>query len=444
MSVQIASPLPSRLFAANAGDGVHTLNTAIGSNISELDWQRVPVNQRQKQFKFQYEQVAAHWESIVQYLDQSCAQTQMEIQRLQGDRTLKADNPAAHADGLKSLRKQLELRQAAWRRVKAYVTDKTCPKMLDLFYLNQTRQHLQTIANALQNPAINEVDKLPELIELSHGLGVCKEGVAINIIECARQLHQKGQPNKLHALYQQTRATLIDQLLLQAVRSSHASQADHPMVKSFEIHDVQALRNALSESLGLARLQDKHISKQYETTVGAIAKAVIPSLVTRHAVATLMAEKIHARATQILGNQSAGVDALIGLETALKDELGVGLDVVLDPITLEPMPKDQITEALLKGDAGLPAEQHEGEVTQAQLDHAMAAFFDKGTTTSEARSSRRIPTSRGMSGMLMDKLNDTGQASKKSEEESRKKELERRLEMTRNSYVEHLLARKRP
>ncbi|HEX4842995.1 MAG TPA: hypothetical protein VFV57_04940 [Limnobacter sp.] len=383
--------------AAHAGQAV----------VSQTEWDATPAKQRVVQFKAQIDQVHMHWNTILDCMDHACTHTKTQLAALRNNETHRTQNPAEHQAQLASLTRQLELRQAAWQRTKAYVSEQTAPKMLDLFYLNQTRQHLQTIAQAVSNPALNRVDTLAELVELSHGLGVCKEGVALNIMECAGQLHRKTLPNKLHAVFQQSREELLQQLLLRAVRTSHASvsppeaaraasrhgtltglqESESLTMKSLEIHDVQALRNALSDTLGLEYVADRHISRKYESEIGQIARAVIPALLTPRAVARVMAEKIHQRTQQLLDLQGPAAHAgpnFTAIETALQEEFGVGVDTALDPISFQACDVDGLTTTLLQQRyPDIAPTAHAAAATPAQQHEAMQAFLGKGKLVSD-------------------------------------------------------------
>ena len=436
------------------GPSTGTTNHSSIAIIGQSEWDQVPVKHRATHFATQIASINTHWDTMLNILDQACKDTESNIARLKANTALQRDNPSLHQDQLKALNQQLSSRKAAWQRMKSHVVETTKPNMLDLFYLNQTRQHLQTIAEVLQNPAISLNDKLPELVELTHGLGVCREGVALNIMECARQMHQKALPNKLHAVYKQSRNELIHQLLLRAVRTSHAgAQADSAnqtdskpglltamrenkslTIESIEIHDVQALKNALGETLGLDYVADRHISRKYEAEVGAIARQVIPGLITTHSVASLMAEKIHERTKQIIGSTNSNPEHTVDLtplRTALNDEFGVGLDIAIDSVSLSPLPIDAIVQALLDSHTDMPRELQDATVTPGQLDLAMQAFVGKGKLTSDLRgvSSRQFFDSTYRA-MLTAKL-ASGSPPGQTEDEKRK--AKHRLELMEDS-----------
>lgn len=169
---------------------------------------RLGSSQRQQKFSGHYQEVADHLNSIIHY-----AQTGVQI----ASRALsKAKSDAGQSptpdqkSKILSAEKLLKSRHRIQKRFMDYSYNKAAPGMLDLFYLNQTRQHLGEIVKVLQNTEIADDNKLPALEELSSRLDVCREGTALNIMECASQLHLKSQPNKFHAAYQQARKELIN------------------------------------------------------------------------------------------------------------------------------------------------------------------------------------------------------------------------------------------
>ena len=175
------------------------------------------------------------------------------------------------------------------------------------------------------------------LLELGKGLDVCKEGVALNIAACAKTLRTSLEGNPLKGLYSAARDTLINQHLLQAVRLSHKNQ-QNKVQTSLEIHEVQALRNALADKLGLEEVSDRHISQNYQKVVGAIANDAIPSLITTHAVASRVADELlnHLRATGLVKGDWA--DAKVNVEgeayqvlcASLKQDLGIDPNLLLE------------------------------------------------------------------------------------------------------------------
>ncbi|HEX4855911.1 MAG TPA: hypothetical protein VFV28_03820 [Limnobacter sp.] len=299
------------------------------------------------------------------------------------------------------------------KRLTRYVGEKTAEGMLDLFYLNQTRQHLAEIAKTVENQNIPDAEKMPLLEEMSFGLDVCKEGVAMNIMECASQCHLKSLPNKLHAAYQQAREELINTYLLMAVRASHAEEwspeenakdigpgkapagslgdykeSASKTFKSLEIHEVQSLRNALSKELGLDYLADRHISMNYQEVVGQIARDKIPQLITTHNVAKLVAEKVVQRAKQLLEENSSGeklaspdkiLDAYGAMSSTLMEEFGpeakavFEYDTTINSIVL--LNADDLAEAWSASPTLLPQEKSTIKVEQQHVRQMVTAFF---------------------------------------------------------------------
>jgi hypothetical protein len=379
--------------------------------IGHDDWQRLGSSQRQQRFSDQYEAVAKHLQSIIQYADKGVQTATVALNKANSDagQPPTPDQKSAVLSAERLVKSRLAMRQ----RLMDYSHNKAAPGMLDVFYLNQTRQHLGEIAKVLQNDNVPDDDKFPALEELSSRLDVCPEGTALNILECASQLHLKSQPNKFHAAYQQAREELINTHLLSAVRASHAKNwSTHEMeevrlgkrfagslgkykenksdtLKSIEIHEVQSLKNALSKELGLDYLADRHISLNYEKQVGDIAKKHIPKLITTHAVGQLLAEKILARAEQLLksdprvtDNQnkiSFGTDIQQALNTTLKEEFGEEAsavfewDIDLDAAVLRSA--SEIAEEWSSPGTTLPQEAAIGVVTQEDVEKTIDAFF---------------------------------------------------------------------
>ena len=389
----------------------HTGNGPDLSPIGYDDWEHLGSSQRQQRFSGHYKAVADHLQSIIQYADQGVQAAAAAVNKAKSDAGQYPTPDQMNA--VLSATRLLNSRQAIQKRLMDYSSNKAAPGMLDVFYLNQTRQHLGEIAKVLQNNNVPDDDKFPALEELSSRLDVCREGTALNILECATQLYFKSQPNKFHAAYQQAREELINTHLLSAVRASHAKNwSSHEIeeidlgkrfagslekykenksdtFKSVEIHEVQSLKNALSNELGLDYLADRHISLNYEKQVGDIAKQHIPKLITTHAVGQLLAEKILARAEQLLKsdprvtcNQNKitfGTDIQQALNTTLKEEFGEEASAVfewdddLDAAVLRSA--DEIALEWATSCTTLPQETTNGVVTQEDVEKTIDAFF---------------------------------------------------------------------
>lgn len=393
---------------------------ASGSNLSPIshdDWQRLSLSQKQQQFSGHFKEVTDHLNSIIQYADQAVQFASGALNKATSDA-----GPHPTPDQKKvivSAERLLKSRQAMQKRLMDYSHNKAAPGMLDVFYLNQTRQHLGEIVKVLQDCNVPDADKTPVLEELSSRLDVCREGTALNIMECASQLHLKSQPNKFHAAYQQAREELINTHLLSAVRASHAKNwtADEKeevrlgkrfegslskykenkseTFKSVEIHEVQSLRNALSKELGLPYLADRHISLNYEKQVGDIAKKHIPKLITKHAVGLLLAEKILARAEQLIGaDQRVDTSDSLGgkrlkttidlttqdaLNTTLKQEFGdeVGSIFEYDDASASVVLRsaDELAQEWASSTTTLPQEATTGVVKREDVEKTIDAFF---------------------------------------------------------------------
>lgn len=326
--------------------------------IQAKDWNSLSSNQRQTRFKAHYDAVHTSWKTITTFLEKSV------------DQAAQASNADPANPALKHL---LASRKKALRQLKNYLFDKADPKMLDPMYLNQTREHLQDIQQQLGNDQIDLESRLGAVLELVQGLDVCKEGVALNILACAKNLNARTQGHPLVGRYKSARDELINQYLLQAVRASHATpvfakenekglpigyeESKRPLHQSMEIHDVQALRNALSKELGLEYLQDRYINPNYGNAIGSIAKSQIPQLVTTHAVASRLADDLlnWMRGTGLLTEQVLSVDGhsdkhLVvdvsgshykDLTTSLHNEMGVEAALLFDS------PDDDFTKLAL-------------------------------------------------------------------------------------------------
>lgn len=376
--------------------------------IQANEWKSLSSNQRQTQFKAHYDAVHTSWKGITTFLEKSVDQAAQ----------------ASSADpGNPSLKNLIANRKKALRQLKHYLFDKADPKMLDPMYLNQTREHLQDIHQQLGNEDIDTESRLGAVLELVQGLDVCKEGVALNILACAKNLNARTQGHPLAGLYRSARDELINQHLLKAVRASHATpvyankqaggqivefkDSEQPSHKALEIHEVQALRNALSKELGLQYLPDRYINPNYEKAIGSIAKSQIPQLITTHAVASRVADELlnWMRGTNLLSEQVLSVDGRSDkhlvvdvsgnqykdLTTSLHNEMGVEASLLFDS------PDDDFTKLALvshealtarlaewigneQGKTGSPA-QGLGEavhhaVTDEQVNKAMSHFLE--------------------------------------------------------------------
>lgn len=325
--------------------------------ISAEEWKSLSSNQRQTRFKAHYDAVQHSWKGIEAFLEKSVDQAAQALNAEPADTSLKT---------------LTEGRKKALQQLKAYLFDRAHPKMLDPLYLNQTREHLEEIHTHLGNQNLDSDIKLGAVMELARGLGVCKEGIALNILACAKTLNARNQPHPLHGLYKTARDELINQHLLTAVRLSHATpvysgkltgqptgyrESERPQHRALEIHEVQALRNALSGELGLQYIPDKYINPHYEKAIGAIAKSRIPQLITTHAVASRVADEVMnwMRGTGLLSEQVIQVDGTSAprqvmdisgdqykdLCTSLQNELG------LEPALLFDTPDDDFTRLAL-------------------------------------------------------------------------------------------------
>lgn len=320
-------------------------------------WKSLPSNQRQIQFKAHFHSVQNSWKGIAAFLEKSLDQVEQALN----------DEPANT-----SLNTLAEGRKKALQQLKAYLFDRAHPNMLDPLYLNQTREHLEEIHTHLGKQNLDSDIKLGALMELARGLGVCKEGVALNILACAKTLNARNQPHPLHGMYTTARDELINQHLLAAVRHSHATpvysgkptgqptgylESKRAKHSALEIHEVQALRNALSGELGLQYIPDQYINPHYEKVIGAIAQSGIPKLITTHAVATRVADEVMnwMRGTGLLSEQLIEVDGTTAprqvvdisgeqykdLCTTLHNEMG------LEPALLFDTPDDDFTRLAL-------------------------------------------------------------------------------------------------
>jgi len=310
-------------------------------------WHSLSSDQRQIRFKAHYDAVQTSWKGISEFLEKSVDQAGQAL-------NAEPANPAKLA--------LLASRKKALRQLNNYLFDKAHPKMLDPMYLNQTREHLQDIHQQLGNPDIDSESRLGAVLELVQGLDVCREGVALNILACAKNLNTRTQGHPLAGLYHNAREELINQHLLRAVRASHSTpvysnkqgttklighkESQKTLDKSMEIHDVQALRNALSKELDLEYQPDKYIDQDYEDDIGTIAKAQIPQLITTHAVASRVADDLlnRIRSTGLLSEQVLSVDGnsamhqvvdISGnqykdLTTTLQNEMGVDASLLFD------------------------------------------------------------------------------------------------------------------
>lgn len=332
--------------------GTHAENPVSGKNgklqpIHTQDWNSLSSSQRQTQFKDHYKAVQTSWKGIEAFLEKSV------------DQAAQASSADPANPALKNL---LASRKKALRQLKNYLFDKAAPRMLDPMYLNQTREHLQDIHKQLGNEKIDLESRLGAALELVQGLDVCNEGVALNIQACAKNLNVRTQGHPLAGLYQSAREELINQHLLKAVRTSHSTpvfakqnegdqpigykESKHPLHQSMEIHDVQALRNALSKELGLQYQHDRYINPHYEKAIGSIAQSQIPQLITTHAVACHVADELlnWMRGTGLLSEQVLSVDGTSGahqvvditgnqykdLTTSLQNEMGVDAALLFD------------------------------------------------------------------------------------------------------------------
>lgn len=383
------------------------------------DWKSLSSDQRQTQFKAHYKAVQNSWKGISAFLEQSVNQA---------EQALNSDPTNA------SLKTLTEGRRKALQQMKAYLFDRTHPKMLDLLYLNQTREHLEEIHTHLGNQKLDTDIKLGAVLELARGLGVCKEGVALNILACAKTLNARNQSHPLHGLYKTARDELINQHLLTAVRLSHATpvysgktagqptgylESKRPQHRALEIHEVQALRNALSGELGLQYIPDKYINPHYEKAIGAIAKSRIPQLITTHAVATRVADEVMnwMRGTGLLSEQIIQVDGTSAprqvvdisgdqykdLCTTLQNELG------LEPALLFDTPDDDFTRLVLVSSETLTdrlvdwihteqdqpdspvkglCETSDGAVSNHEIREAMRSFLEPKTNSDTSHISK--------------------------------------------------------
>lgn len=402
----------------------HAENSVSGKNgklqpISAEEWKPLSSNQRQTQFKTHYDAVQNSWKGIEAFLEKSV------------DQAVQALNAEPANPSLKTL---AEGRRKALQQLKAYLFDRAHPKMLDPLYLNQTREHLEEIHTHLGNQKLDRDIKLGAVMELARGLGVCKEGVALNILACAKTLNTKSLPHPLHGLYKTARDELINQHLLTAVRLSHATpvhsdaqtgqptsyrESERPLHKAMEIHEVQALRNALSGELGLQYIPDKYINPHYEKAIGAIAKSHIPQLITTHAVATRVADEVMnwMRGTDLLNERTIQVDGTSAprqvvdisgnqykdLCTILQNELG------LEPALLFDTPDDDFTRLALvspetltdrlvdwiqseQDKPGSPVkglgEARHGAVSNHEIREAMRSFLEPKTNSDNSHISK--------------------------------------------------------
>ncbi|HEY1057484.1 MAG TPA: hypothetical protein VGE55_02000 [Limnobacter sp.] len=189
---------------------------------------------------------------------------------------------------------------------------------------------LGEFVEALGNPDLGQHHKTSALLNLAQGLGVCKEGECLNILESTRML--KGSAAGLKMRWQQAVHQLVEQQLLALVRHEGSIHRSASLAKQLEIHDVQTLKNHLAAEWGLPVHQDRHASAAFCQQAGNMARALLQRTVTPQAVARNLSEQLVAILTTALGSElHTGIpsSALKGdtVQRLLQTEFGDDVDL---------------------------------------------------------------------------------------------------------------------
>lgn len=179
------------------------------------------------------------------------------------------------------------------------------PCDLKAIMLNQHRTDLLDFAQSLEtlsNP--EEVSKgLSCAVEMAEGLGVCAEGEYLNIHE--QLIALKCNSTGLEKHIQIAKETLINQNLLALVRSEAADFMGVGQARALEIHQVQTLRNALSQKWGLEDIQDKHAHALYAQQAGQMADELLEQTITPASMAHFVAEEVRSLISNFVGSHDS-------------------------------------------------------------------------------------------------------------------------------------------
>lgn len=183
-------------------------------------------------------------------------------------------------------------RQVALGNLQQYLhTRVNCrPSDLSPLTLNENRRNLHLFAQQLNNPAIPIDRKLGIALFLAQGLGVCKEGETLNILEGTQQLcqHQGG----LAGLLVSTKNTLVEQHLQQLVKREDKVNLPSKMAAELEIHHIQALKNHVASQWGFTVVEDRYATDNYRAQAGAQAEALLAQTITPALLANTVADML--------------------------------------------------------------------------------------------------------------------------------------------------------
>ncbi|WP_370261968.1 hypothetical protein [Limnobacter sp.] len=237
--------------------------------------------------------------------------------------------------------------------------DKGDPRTLTPLMLNENRKNLQLFADQLNNPKLSTEQKLGAALQMAQGLGVCKEGEALNILDATQTLScaQSGFEGTLL----QAKNKLLEQHLLAVVKhEAHLrGQSNSRLGEELEIHRVQALKNHVADQWGLPVIQDRYATLGFQNEVGPIAQAVLAQTLTPAALAGTLQTQIHELLNSLAdGNLHEGMPAADlmtePLRRALQATFGeaIGLEDCLllseDYSTIKLAPAQEVQNKLLQ------------------------------------------------------------------------------------------------
>lgn len=157
---------------------------------------------------------------------------------------------------------------------------------------------LEEFAHALADPAIPHETKVLACRKLTEGLGVCAFGETDNICMATATLTHPG----FKGIWQLQRSSLIEQSLKQLVCEEFKNLRHAKDNESMEIHDVQAVKNALPSEWGQTRIEDPHASAAIGSSLGLMAHELLSRCASPEAVARALAEQVADLVTQELGD----------------------------------------------------------------------------------------------------------------------------------------------
>lgn len=204
------------------------------------------------------------------------------------------------------------------------------PDKLSPLVINETRRNLNLFVRQLENPNIDDTQKLSCALALAQGMGVCNEGETLNILECTQNLCT--QQTGMAGVLTRVKNKLVEQTLLQLVKHEDTPRLHPNLAKELEIHHVQALKNQVADQWGLAVIEDRYATANYQIQAGRMAEELLKQTITPATLANTVAEQIAQAFCDLSGqNLTEGVPTerlkTEPLRRAIQAEFGQGIEL---------------------------------------------------------------------------------------------------------------------